>query len=157
MPACVRAGSLPEDRSDSSLDQLAAHDAGARFIGILDRGNVAQIGRSGVGLVHNQVAQGADPERVAWAIAMARRAREDAGLDPDAISLGAWVNVAAHPDTDTARGLVSGSLATFARFNAMHGSSSGPLSASGGRRSSPGALRPPSEAWQVLCFSSIAS
>lgn len=71
---------------------------------------------------------GALPERIRWGIDAARRAREEAGLDPDGVSFGAFVNVVAHPDPAVARDLVSGGLASFARFSVMHGSPTGPLS-----------------------------
>jgi 5,10-methylenetetrahydromethanopterin reductase len=54
---------------------------------------------------------GADPERVAWAVAEARRAVPDC-----APSLGAFVNVVVHPDVAVARDLVRGSAAIFAHF-----------------------------------------
>ena len=71
-------------------------------------------------------AVGADVERLAWAIEVARTARRDAGLDPDGIGLGAYVNVAVHPDRAVARQLVAGGLSTLARFNVMHGTPVGP-------------------------------
>jgi 5,10-methylenetetrahydromethanopterin reductase len=73
-------------------------------------------------------ALGADEERIAWGIETARKARRDAGLDPDAISFGAYLNVGCSPDIDVARGLVKGGLTTFARFSVMHGKASGPVS-----------------------------
>ena len=66
-------------------------------------------------------AVGAEPERVAAAIATARRAREEAGLDPMGVSLGAYVNVVAHPDNDLARSMVRGGLGSFAHFSGMPG------------------------------------
>lgn len=72
-------------------------------------------------------AVGADLERVAWARAVVLAARADAGLDQDGISIGAYVNVVAHPDRDTARELASGGLASFARFSVMHGRPTGPV------------------------------
>lgn len=72
-------------------------------------------------------AVGADASRIEWGIATAREARSRAGLDPDALSLGAFVNVGAHPDPETARRLVSGGLSTFARFSTMHGTPTGPF------------------------------
>lgn len=66
-------------------------------------------------------AVGAEPERVAAAIATARRAREQAGLDPMAVSLGAYVNVVTHPDVATARSMVRGGLGSFAHFSGMRG------------------------------------
>ncbi len=75
------------------------------------------------------LAVGADPERLRWAVGLAKDARRAAGLDPDALSFGAYVNVVAHPDIAMARQLVSGGLATFARFSVMHGTPTGPQSA----------------------------
>jgi len=45
---------------------------------------------------------GADHERLSWAIETARAARADAGLDPATLSMGAYVNVVAHPDEGAA-------------------------------------------------------
>ena len=73
------------------------------------------------------LAVGADPARVRWGIESVRAARTDAGLDPDGVSVGAFVNVVAHDDLDVARTLVSGGLSTFARFSVMHGTPSGPV------------------------------
>lgn len=56
---------------------------------------------------------GADPERVARAVAEARRAVEP-GCPPP--SVGAFVNVVVHPDVGVARDLVRGSAAIFAHF-----------------------------------------
>jgi 5,10-methylenetetrahydromethanopterin reductase len=56
---------------------------------------------------------GADPDRVGWAIAEARRAVAADGKPP---SVGAFVNVAVHPDVRVARDLVRGSAAIFAHF-----------------------------------------
>ncbi len=72
-------------------------------------------------------AVGAEPERVASAIATARRAREDAGLDPMTLSLGVYVNVVAHPDLAQARALVRGGLGSFAHFSGMPGALSADL------------------------------
>jgi 5,10-methylenetetrahydromethanopterin reductase len=57
---------------------------------------------------------GADPRRIFWAVGEARRA--EAGRDGDAVSLGAFVNVAVHPDIVVARNLVRGSAAIFAHY-----------------------------------------
>ncbi len=72
---------------------------------------------------------GADVERLKWGIATARKAREDAGLDPDAIAYGAYINMGCHSDIEAARRLVRGGLTTFARFSVMHGKANGPVSA----------------------------
>jgi 5,10-methylenetetrahydromethanopterin reductase len=73
-------------------------------------------------------ALGADEERIAWGIDLARRTRQEAGLDPDGIAFGAYVPCGCHIDVTTARDLVRGSLTTHARFSVMHGSASGPVS-----------------------------
>src|SRR5205814_837729 len=68
------------------------------------------------------LAVGADPDRVAWAMDLARKAAADAGRDPADISFGAYVTVGCHPDLDAARGLISGAVAAFAHFSSMPGS-----------------------------------
>jgi 5,10-methylenetetrahydromethanopterin reductase len=55
---------------------------------------------------------GAEPERVRWAVEVAREAASG-GPTP---SLGVFLNVAVHPDPAVARDLVRGSVAIFARF-----------------------------------------
>ena len=75
-------------------------------------------------------ALGADAERIAWGVSLARETRRKAGLNPDGIAVGAYVNCACNPDIDKARDLVRGGLTTFARFSVMHGTASGPLSGS---------------------------
>lgn len=67
-------------------------------------------------------AVGADPDRVAWAIDLARKAAANAGRDPSEISFGAYVNVGCHSDLDAARSLISGAVAAFAHFSSMPGS-----------------------------------
>ncbi|CAN0433112.1 unnamed protein product, partial [Phaeothamnion confervicola] len=71
---------------------------------------------------------GADIERLAWGIELAKKTRKDAGLDPHAIAFGAYVNLGCHGDVAAARGLVRGGLTTFARFSVMHGKANGPVS-----------------------------
>ncbi len=72
---------------------------------------------------------GADVERLTWGIALARQTRKAAGLDPDGVAFGAYVNLGCHNDMAAARALVRGGLTTFARFSVMHGKASGPVSA----------------------------
>ena len=74
------------------------------------------------------LAVGADPDRIAWAIDFARKAAADTGRDPSTISFGAYVNIGCHPDLDAARGLISGSVAAFAHFSSMPGSTGAGLS-----------------------------
>jgi 5,10-methylenetetrahydromethanopterin reductase len=75
---------------------------------------------------------GADVERLTWGIALARKTRRDAGLDPDGIAFGAYVNLGCHTNIEAARSLVRGGLTTFARFSVMHGKANGPVSAADG-------------------------
>jgi 5,10-methylenetetrahydromethanopterin reductase len=76
------------------------------------------------------LAVGADPDRVEWALTVARRAAADAGRDPAEISFGAYVNVGCHPDRDAARDLISGGVAAFAHFSSMPGSTGAGLTES---------------------------
>ena len=71
---------------------------------------------------------GAERDRLAWGIDVAREARNRAGLDPQGITFGAYLNAGCHRDIDTARSLVRGGLTTFARFSVMHGKVAGPVS-----------------------------
>ncbi len=73
---------------------------------------------------------GADPERLSWGMEVARKAAAVHGRAPDSLRFGAYVNLACHPDRNTARDLVRGGLTTFARFSVMHGQISGPVDAS---------------------------
>jgi 5,10-methylenetetrahydromethanopterin reductase len=75
------------------------------------------------------LAVGANPDRVAWALDLARKAAADAGRDPSTISFGAYVNVGCHPDLDAARALISGAVAAFAHFSSMPGSTGAGLAA----------------------------
>jgi 5,10-methylenetetrahydromethanopterin reductase len=74
-------------------------------------------------------AVGADPHRVAWARDQVVETRRTAGLDVSGISMGAYVNVVAHPDRAVAGELAAGGLASFARFSVMHGTPTGPVDA----------------------------
>ncbi len=67
-------------------------------------------------------ALGADPDRVAWGIALARAAADDAGRDPADLTFGSYVSIGCHPDIDVARAMVHGSVAAFAHFSSMPGS-----------------------------------
>jgi 5,10-methylenetetrahydromethanopterin reductase len=71
---------------------------------------------------------GAEAERLAWGIETARRARQVAGLDPDAITFGAYLNCACHRRVEVARETVRGGVTTHARFSVMHGEVAGPAS-----------------------------
>lgn len=71
------------------------------------------------------LALGADLERLQWGVNLAREAARQAGKD---VKLGAYINLAAHPERDKARKLVQGGLSTFARFSVMHGEVRGTIS-----------------------------
>ena len=75
------------------------------------------------------LAVGADDDRVAWAIGVARKAAADAGRDPASVSFGAYVNVGCHPDLDVARQLIGGAVSAFAHFSAMPASTGAGLQA----------------------------
>ncbi|HEY3991333.1 MAG TPA: LLM class flavin-dependent oxidoreductase [Ktedonobacteraceae bacterium] len=62
---------------------------------------------------------GAQPERLRWGMETAHQARLRAGLDPAGLSLGAYVNVVAHPNRARARELARGWVSSFARFSGM--------------------------------------
>lgn len=63
---------------------------------------------------------GADLERIQWAISLARATRVSAGLDPNGLSIGAYVNCTVHPDAARARELVRPRLNTYIRHWTMH-------------------------------------
>jgi 5,10-methylenetetrahydromethanopterin reductase len=67
-------------------------------------------------------AVGADPDRVAWALEVARASLRDAGRDEADVSFGAYVSVGCHPDVAMGRELVRGGVAAFTHFSAMPGS-----------------------------------
>lgn len=75
-------------------------------------------------------ALGADPARLEWGIQVATNAREAMGFDPGTMPFGAYINVVAHPDAETARELGEGGMSLFVRFSAMHGDVVGPASPS---------------------------
>jgi 5,10-methylenetetrahydromethanopterin reductase len=64
---------------------------------------------------------GADPDRIRGCVEQAREARRSAGLGADGVSLGAYVNVAPHPDDRVARELVKPVVAVYARFSGSAG------------------------------------
>ena len=66
-------------------------------------------------------AVGGSPERLAWAIDLAR------GINPE-IQVGAYVNVIVHDDQEKALAMGAGLIATFARYSVSRGKISGPVS-----------------------------
>ena len=73
-------------------------------------------------------AVGADPGAPALGHRPRASARAAAGLDPDDLGLGAYVNVVVHDDPEEAPRLGEAGLSLFARFVAMHGTPIGPTS-----------------------------
>jgi 5,10-methylenetetrahydromethanopterin reductase len=73
-------------------------------------------------------AVGADPERAAWALGVARDARCAEGLEPDAVEWGVMLHVSPHTDRRTAIEMISGTVASIARFSVMQGRPLGPMS-----------------------------
>ncbi len=70
---------------------------------------------------------GAEPGRVEWALGEARRAREAAGVNRR-VSYGAWIPLAVTDDATEGRRMLSGVVASMARFTAMHGQAVAPVS-----------------------------
>ncbi len=60
---------------------------------------------------------GADPDRLRSCIELAQASRSGAGLPPEGLSMGAYLNVAPHPDAAMARELVKPVVAVYARFS----------------------------------------
>jgi 5,10-methylenetetrahydromethanopterin reductase len=72
-------------------------------------------------------AVGASTTRLSWAIELARKSREEAGLDPGELLIGAMVPIAAHAEPERARNLVAPTLGSYVRFSVMHGTVNGPV------------------------------
>src|SRR5262249_51769666 len=66
-------------------------------------------------------AVGADEDRLARSIEIARRAAASSGRQPDALRLGAWINAVILPDVAAARAGVRGGLSVFAHFSGFSG------------------------------------
>lgn len=66
-------------------------------------------------------AAGANPERIEWALTLARKAAASAGRLPHEVQFGAWVNVAVDADVHAAREAIRGGVAIFAHFSAGEG------------------------------------
>jgi 5,10-methylenetetrahydromethanopterin reductase len=74
------------------------------------------------------LAVGAEPNRIAKAIETVRTERVRVGLDPLDFTIFAYISVVPDHDRAAARQLVSGNVASFARFTAMHGTVTGDVS-----------------------------
>ena len=75
------------------------------------------------------LAVGAEPDRIAWGMGRARRARRESGLSEDELKFGAFINLSCHRDVSVARKLVAKNLATYVRFSMMHGTKDNSFSA----------------------------
>jgi 5,10-methylenetetrahydromethanopterin reductase len=74
------------------------------------------------------LAVGADPNRVAWGLDVARRARSvPAGAGADLDDVGVFLPIVVHPDRAAARQMIAGGVASVARFSVMHGTVTGPV------------------------------
>jgi 5,10-methylenetetrahydromethanopterin reductase len=71
---------------------------------------------------------GAIPERVSWALDLARTTREKAGLDESGISYGVQIIVVCHPDLEAVRKAATSMVAPLARFQVIQGDAAGPKS-----------------------------
>jgi 5,10-methylenetetrahydromethanopterin reductase len=85
------------------------------------------IARAAIASDRVMLTLGADPDRIGPAIELARSARTAAGLPPDQLRVGAYLNAGCHPDQQVARDLVRGSAAIFARFSALSAAAGGGL------------------------------
>ena len=73
-------------------------------------------------------AVGAAPERLQWAMDIAAKELAAVGRGRDQVGLGACVQVVVAPTRAEGREIVSGAVASYARFAVMHGTVTGPVS-----------------------------
>lgn len=72
---------------------------------------------------------GAEPARMEWALAVARAARQAAGLDDAGIAFGAQLVVVCHNDAETAMDVAMHMAPPLARFQVIQGKQVGPADA----------------------------
>src|ERR1051325_2188329 len=116
----LRGQEVDRDGTPSCLEWHA--DAGVPKVPL----EVAATGRRVIELAARHAdrvvfAVGADEERLARSIAIARRAAIACGHDPHGFQLGAWINAAIHPAVAAARPAVRGGLSVFAHFSVFSG------------------------------------
>jgi 5,10-methylenetetrahydromethanopterin reductase len=75
---------------------------------------------------------GAIPERVSWALELARAARKQQRMDEAGVSFGVQIIVVCHPDVEAMRAIAASMVAPLARFQVIQGKAAGPLSADDG-------------------------
>jgi 5,10-methylenetetrahydromethanopterin reductase len=73
---------------------------------------------------------GAMPERVSWALDLARTARRKQGLGDQGSSYGAQIIVVCHPDIEAVRAAATSFVAPLARFQVIQGDAAGPKNGS---------------------------
>ena len=73
------------------------------------------------------ISVGAIPERVRWALEIARAARASAGLPEAGVVYGAQIIVVCHTDQDAAMELAASAVAPLARFQVIQGKVQGPV------------------------------
>ncbi len=71
---------------------------------------------------------GAIPERISWALDIARNARNRQGLSDQGISYGAQIIVVCHTDIEAVREAAASFVAPLARFQVIQGAPAGPKS-----------------------------
>jgi 5,10-methylenetetrahydromethanopterin reductase len=105
----LRGEEVEVDGAVSSLRWLSGSDVAKVPVAVAATGpHVIEIAARSAEQIDFTV--GAEPDRLRWAVDTARAA------GGDGVSLGAFVNVAVHPDRGVARDLVRGSTAILARF-----------------------------------------
>lgn len=72
---------------------------------------------------------GAEPERLAWGLDLARKARAEAGLPEGGVSYGAQLVIVCHPDPETALEVALHMAPPLARFQVIEGRKVGPVDA----------------------------
>jgi 5,10-methylenetetrahydromethanopterin reductase len=70
---------------------------------------------------------GAIPDRINWALGLARQARAARGLTDEGIAYGAQIIVACHPDSEVVRPFAGSFVAPLARFQVIQGDAKGPM------------------------------
>ncbi len=70
---------------------------------------------------------GAIPQRIAWAVELARAARRKHGLRQEGVSFGAQIIAVCHPHIESIRDLATRFVAPLARFQVIQGEPAGPL------------------------------
>ena len=109
-------------------------DSGLRWLDARDKKVPVAVAASGPKVIgtaarHADIvmfALGADLNRLGWGLEQARTARREAGLEPDGIRYGAYLNIVCHQQLEAAREMVQ-FLDTFVRLSVMHGKTHGPV------------------------------